>query len=224
MRGVLFDMDGTLIDSEPYWMSAERELVEAHGGTWSDEDGYALVGSGLWASARMLQDAGVDQDADDIVTLLSARVLEQIEEAVPWRPGVLNLFKELGEHQIPCALVTMSLRTNAEALAAAAAKEIGHEVFRIIVAGDDVTNPKPDPEAYLAGARLLGFDAHDCVACEDSSFGAASAFSAGAITIGVPLHVEVPESVVHVLWDSLEGKTVADLASVWHQHRLGARA
>lgn len=224
MRGVLFDMDGTLIDSEPYWMSAERELVEAHGGTWSDEDGYALVGSGLWASARMLQDAGVDQDADDIVTLLSARVLEQIEEAVPWRPGVLNLFKELGEHQIPCALVTMSLRTNAEALAAAAAKEIGHEVFRIIVAGDDVTNPKPDPEAYLAGARLLGLDAHDCVAFEDSSFGAASAFSAGAITIGVPLHVEVPESVVHVLWDSLEGKTVADLASVWHQHRLGARA
>lgn len=224
MRGVLFDMDGTLIDSEPYWMSAERELVEAHGGTWSDEDGYALVGSGLWASARMLQDAGVDQDADDIVTLLSARVLEQIEEAVPWRPGVLNLFKELGEHQIPCALVTMSLRTNAEALAAAAAKEIGHEVFRIIVAGDDVTNPKPDPEAYLAGARLLGLDAQDCVAFEDSSFGAASAFSAGAITIGVPLHVEIPKSVVHVLWDSLEGKTVADLASVWHQHRLGARA
>jgi HAD superfamily hydrolase (TIGR01509 family) len=221
MRGVLFDMDGTIIDSEPYWMNAERELVEAHGGTWSDEDGYALVGSGLWASARLLQDAGVDQDADDIVTLLSARVLEQIEEAVPWRPGVLNLFKELGEHEIPCALVTMSLRTNAQALADAAAREIGHKVFQVIVAGDDVANPKPDPEAYLMGARLLGLDTRACVALEDSSFGAASAFSAGAITIGVPLHVEVPESVVHVLWGSLQGKTVADLASVWHEYRLG---
>lgn len=221
MRGVLFDMDGTIIDSEPYWMKAERELVESHGGTWSDEQGFALVGQGLWASASLLQAAGVDQDADGIVAQLSARVLEQIEEAVPWRPGVLDLFRQLGDHDIPCALVTMSLRANAQALAFAAAREIGHEVFRIIVAGDDVTKPKPDPEAYVTGAALLGLDVGECVAFEDSSFGATSAFSAGAITIGVPLHVEIPENVVHVLWDSLEGKTVQDLSSVWRQHRLG---
>lgn len=221
MRGVLFDMDGTIIDSEPYWMKAERELVESHGGTWSDEQGFALVGQGLWASASLLQAAGVDQDADGIVAQLSARVLEQIEEAVPWRPGVLDLFRQLGDQDIPCALVTMSLRANAQALAFAAAREIGHEVFRIIVAGDDVTKPKPDPEAYVTGAALLGLDVGDCVAFEDSSFGATSAFSAGAITIGVPLHVEIPENVVHVLWDSLEGKTVQDLSFVWRQHRLG---
>jgi HAD superfamily hydrolase (TIGR01509 family) len=221
MRGVLFDMDGTIIDSEPYWMRAERELVESYGGAWSDEQGFALVGSGLWASAAILQAAGVNQDVDAIVAHLSARVLEQIEEAVPWRPGVLDLFRELGEHTIPCALVTMSLRSNAEALAAAAAREIGHEVFGIIVAGDDVAQPKPDPEAYLTGAALLGLDARDCVAFEDSRFGATSAFSAGAITIGVPLHVEIPEDVVHVLWDSLEGKTVADMSSIWRHHRTG---
>lgn len=221
MRGVLFDMDGTIIDSEPYWMKAERELVESYGRTWSDEQGFALVGNGLWASAALLQAAGVEQDADDIVAHLSARVLEQIEEAVPWRPGVLGLFRELGQQNIPCGLVTMSLRANAQALASAAARETGHEVFHIIVAGDDVAQPKPDPEAYLTGASLLGLDVRDCVALEDSRFGATSAFSAGAITIGVPLHVEIPGDVVHVLWDSLTDKTVADLSSVWHQYSVG---
>lgn len=222
MRGVLFDMDGTIIDSEPYWMRAERELVESHGGTWTDEQGFALVGSGLWESARLLQAAGVTSTADDIVGLLSARVLEQIEDSVPWRPGAVDLLRELGSHEIPCALVTMSLRANAEALASAAAQEVGHEVFRVIVAGDEVSQPKPDPEAYLTGATLLGLDVHDCVAFEDSSYGAASAFSAGAVTIGVPLHVEIPSSFVHVFWNSLEGKTVADMASVWAKYRSSA--
>ena len=222
MRGVLFDMDGTIIDSEPYWMKAEEELVESHGGTWSEEQAMALVGSGLWTSASLLQAAGVHMEADDIVSHLSARVLDQIEAAVPWRPGVLELFRELSEKEIPCALVTMSLRSNAEALASYAARELGHEFFQAIVAGDDVSEPKPNPEAYLTGAKLLGLDVHDCVAFEDSSFGAASAYSAGAVTIGVPLHVEIPQTFVHILWDSLDGKTVADLGATWREHSTGA--
>jgi HAD superfamily hydrolase (TIGR01509 family) len=222
MRGVLFDMDGTIIDSEPYWMRSERELVESHGATWSEDQALALVGSGLWTSASMLQAAGVALGADEIVAHLSARVLEQIQEAVPWRPGVLALFREIIDRGIPCALVTMSLRTNAEALAAAVAEELGQEVFQAIVAGDDVQEPKPNPEAYLTGARLLGLDVHDCVAFEDSSFGAASAFSAGAVTIGIPLHVEIPQSFVHVLWDSLENKTLDDLAATWREHSAKA--
>ncbi|MEK9602039.1 MAG: HAD hydrolase-like protein, partial [Pontimonas sp.] len=75
MQAVLFDMDGTIIDSEPYWMTAERELVESFGGTWSEEQAYALVGSGLWNSASLLRAAGVDLELDDIVHRLSDRVL-----------------------------------------------------------------------------------------------------------------------------------------------------
>ena len=219
MQAALFDMDGTIIDSEPYWMTAERELVESFGGTWSEEQGYALVGSGLWNSASLLKAAGVDLELDDIVHRLSDRVLTQIEEAVPWRPGVRQLFHGLLEADIPCALVTMSLRKNAVALAQAVEKELGKPVFQAIVAGDDVEAPKPNPEAYLKGASALGMDIHTTVALEDSAFGAASAFSAGAITIGIPLHVGIPHNSVHEMWSSLEGKTVSDLDAVWRSHR-----
>jgi HAD superfamily hydrolase (TIGR01509 family) len=221
---VLFDMDGTIIDSEPYWMIAETELVEEHGGTWSAEQGYALVGSGLWNSAAELQKAGVDLSADDIVHRLSERVLEQVAASVPWRPGVRELFKELLDAGIPCALVTMSLRMNAEALAEAVAAELGQPFFLAIVAGDDVSQPKPHPEAYLKGALALGVAIGDCVALEDSSYGATSAFSAGAITIGIPLHVDIPSEHVHELWESLEGRGLGHLAETWRSHSAGATA
>jgi HAD superfamily hydrolase (TIGR01509 family) len=221
-HGVLFDMDGTIIDSEPYWMQAERELVEEFGATWSEEQAYALVGSGLWNSANLLQIAGVDLPADDIVQRLSRRVLDQVAESVPWRPGVRELFGELLEAEVPCALVTMSLRENAQALADAVATELGRPVFHAIVAGDDVEQTKPNPEAYLAGAQALGVEPRDCVALEDSGYGAASAFSAGAITIGIPLHVDIPRHYTHELWESLENKGLADLRSAWHRHRIEA--
>ena len=224
MQAVLFDMDGTIIDSEPYWMIAERELVESFGGTWSDEQGYALVGSGLWNSAGVIKAAGVELELDDIVHRLSDRVLGQIEQAVPWRPGVREILRELLSAEIPCALVTMSLRKNAQALADAVARELGAPFFRAIVAGDDVTMPKPNPEGYLLGAQALGVDVANTIALEDSSYGAASAFSAGAITIGIPLHVEIPEHMVHEIWTSLDGKSVADLVSTWQAHRLGENA
>lgn len=219
MQAALFDMDGTIIDSEPYWMTAERELVESFGGSWSEEQAYALVGSGLWNSASLLRAAGVDLELDDIVHRLSDRVLAQIQDAVPWRPGVRELFQGLVDAGIPCALVTMSLRKNAVALARAVEKELGQDVFHAIVAGDDVEAPKPNPEAYLKGAAALGVDIRATVALEDSAYGAASAFSAGAVTIGIPLHVGIPHSSVHVMWSSLEGKTVADLEEVWRSQR-----
>lgn len=221
IAAVLFDMDGTIIDSEPYWMLAERELVEKFGGTWSEEQAFALVGSGLWNSANLLQHAGVEMPADDIVAQLSTRVLEQVTESIPWRPGVRELITELVAKGYPLALVTMSLRENAEALSEALTRELGVPVFSAIVSANDVEHPKPNPEAYLSAAALLGVDIRHTIALEDSGYGAASAFSAGAITIGIPLHVEIPSHTVHVLWDSLEGKTLADLQELMQTH-LGA--
>jgi HAD superfamily hydrolase (TIGR01509 family) len=221
IAAVLFDMDGTIIDSEPYWMLAERELVEKFGGTWSEEQAFALVGSGLWNSANLLQHAGVEMPADDIVAQLSTRVLEQVTESIPWRPGVRELMTELVAKEYPLALVTMSLRENAEALSQALTRELGAPVFSAIVSANDVEHPKPNPEAYLSAAALLGVDIRHTIALEDSGYGAASAFSAGAITIGIPLHVDIPSHTVHVLWDSLEGKTLADLQELMQTH-LGA--
>jgi len=222
LRGVLFDMDGTIIDSEPYWMRAERELVESFGGTWGEEQAYALVGSGLWNSASLLIAEGVELEHEVIIDKLSARVREQIIESVPWRPGVRELIAELLEAGLPMALVTMSIGLNARALSAALDQELGQTVFSAIISADDVKRPKPDPEAYLSGAAAIGVDIADTLSFEDSSYGAASAFSAGSVTIGIPLHVEIPQGSTHEQWESLAGTRLRDLHQAYSRHRRAA--
>jgi len=212
---VLWDMDGTIVDTEPYWMRAEIALVTSHGGTWTEADGMQLVGSGLVQSARILQEAGVDLPIEGIIDALTDRVMEQIESAVPWRPGARELIAELRAADIPIALVTMSIRRMALQVAAA----IGQDVFDVVVAGDDVQNPKPHPEPYLRAAELLGVPITDCVALEDSQFGLVSAVSSGAASIGIPLHLELHEGPTHELWPSLDGRCVDDLAGALHRHR-----
>ncbi|WP_349898156.1 HAD family hydrolase [Parafrigoribacterium soli] len=216
---VLWDMDGTLIDTEPYWLSAERELVLSFGGTWSHEDGLQLVGNGLWESAAIFQERGVALDADEIVSRLTDRVLEQIEAEVPWRPGSRELLKAVRDAGIPTALVTMSVRRMAEYVVSA----VGFEAFDAVVAGDTVTHSKPHPEPYLKAAELLGVDPAQCVALEDSAPGLTSALAAGTTVIGVPLHVPLEEGPGHTIWHTLEGSTLNDLLAVYRDS-LGVTA
>jgi HAD superfamily hydrolase (TIGR01509 family) len=215
-------MDGTIIDSEPYWMRAERELVESFGGTWGEKQAYALVGSGLWNSASLLISAGVELEHEVIIDKLSARVREQISESVPWRPGARELMAEILQAGLPMALVTMSIGLNARAVSAALDRELGQKVFSAIISADDVERPKPDPEAYLAGAAAMGVDISDTLSFEDSSYGAASAFSAGSITIGIPLHVEIPQGSTHEQWESMAGTGLNDLREAFGRHRSAA--
>lgn len=206
-------MDGTLIDSEPYWLDAEMSLVQSFGGRWTQEQGLTLVGSGLWDSAAALQHAGVDLELREIIDRLSVDVRARLVEHVPWRPGAREMIASMLDAGIPTALVTMSFRENALTISEAISREIGREAFSVVIAGDDVTEPKPNPEPYLTAADHLGVDIAHAVAFEDSVFGAASAYSAGALTIGIPLHIEIPDSYIHVRWDSMEGKTLEDIAS-----------
>jgi HAD superfamily hydrolase (TIGR01509 family) len=207
LAGVLWDMDGTIVDTEPYWMRAENELVASFGGTWTKEAALAVVGADLWVAARVFQRHGVDLAEDEIVTRLTDRVLEQTAIEVPWRPGARELLQELKQAGIPCALVTMSLHRMAAQVVAA----MGFDAFAAVVGGDDVTKGKPDAEPYRHGASLLGLDAAHCIAIEDSTTGLAAAVASGAVTIGVPAHIDLPLSPKYTLWPTLDGRTVADL-------------
>jgi HAD superfamily hydrolase (TIGR01509 family) len=208
---VLWDMDGTLVDTEPYWMSAETELVESFGGTWTRKDAFTLVGAGLWHSAGVLRGRGVDLSDDEIIQHLTTRVLEHVEVAVPWRPGAKELLVGLKEAGVPTALVTMSIRRMADRIIDA----LPFAAFDQVVAGDEVEHAKPHPAPYLRGAELLGVEPGECVAIEDSTPGLASAVASGAVSIGVPLHAPLEDGMGYTIWPTLEGKKVADVASLY---------
>ncbi|GGL06697.1 haloacid dehalogenase [Salinibacterium xinjiangense] len=209
---VLWDMDGTLVNTEPYWIAAETELIEAFGGSWSHEEALQLIGSGLWRSAQIMQTKGVALTEVEIIDNLTDKVIEQLVEfGIPWRPGARELLMELREARIPTALVTMSVGRMAHHVA----DRLGFVGFDAVVSGDDVTNSKPHPEAYHRGAELLGVDITQCLAIEDSPPGIASASAAGAVVIGVPFMVELIDSPADVLWPTLDGRTVSDLSAAF---------
>jgi HAD superfamily hydrolase (TIGR01509 family) len=181
-------MDGTLVDTEPYWIRAEHELVEAHGGHWSHDQALQLVGNPLLASAEVLRRAGVDLTVEEIVAWLLERVTTEVRRRVPWQPGARELLGALTGAGVPCALVTMSYAVLAEEVVSRGPEG----AFVTLVTGDQVTRGKPDPEPYLVAAERLGVDPRRCVAIEDSPTGIASALAAGARTLGVEAVVPVP--------------------------------
>lgn len=204
-------MDGTIIDSEDYWIRAETELVELFGGSWSHEQGLQLVGNGLPFTASQLRHCGVSLSIDEIIQSLTNRVLELLNESVPWRPGAIELMHEFQALSIPQSLVTMSIQRMARTVAS----YIPQTPLEVVIAGDDVTEPKPAPEAYLLAAKKLGVDITGCLAIEDSPAGCQSALAAGAVTLGVTNLVSleaVPTS--HTL-STLEGVRATDVLSIF---------
>lgn len=184
---VLWDMDGTLINSEPYWMAAEGELTREHGVPWTHEDGLQLVGRALVDSAAIMQRAGVRLEIPEIVDYLITRVIAQVEIEVPWQDGAVEVLAAVRELGVPCALVTMSYRSFADAFVAQAAPG----TFDVTVTGDEVSQGKPHPEAYLRAAEMLGVAIEDCLVVEDSPSGIASGLASGATTVGIEVMVPV---------------------------------
>jgi len=187
---VLWDMDGTLIDTEPFWIAAETSLVAEFGGTWTHEDALSLVGSDLLAAADVLRErGGVRLERSVIVERLVGSVSDAMSREMPWRPGAREVLERLRVAGVPCALVTMSYQVLGERLVAA----VPDGTFAAVVTGDQVSRGKPDPEPYRLAAQRLGVDVAACVAFEDSPPGLASATAAGARVVGVQSVVPLPQ-------------------------------
>jgi HAD superfamily hydrolase (TIGR01509 family) len=196
-------MDGTLIDTEPYWMEAENDLIESHGGTWSDAQAFQLVGNALIVSGRIIKEqTGIPLTPEEIVDALLEHVVVKLREHVPWRPGARELLLAARDAGLPCALVTMSYESFARVLV----DSLPAGTFEVVVTGDMVEHGKPHPEPYLRAARNLALAPEQCVAIEDSATGVRSAVAAGVPTVAVPHLVEIPQ---------LDGLVVVpDLAAV----------
>ena len=209
---VIWDLDGTVIDSEEYWMTAEGEIVESFGGVWTHQDGLDMIGYGLPDTARIMQGRGVDLPIDVITKAMTDRVLEQMDGRMPWRPGAPDLIRDLFEAGIPLAIATMAQFAMAERVAQA----ITGVTFGAIVAGDQVTHSKPHPEPYLLAAERLGVNPAHCVAIEDSPVGVTSAASAGMFTVGVPLLLSLDDAPTSVMWPTLAGRSPQDIFDAYN--------
>lgn len=209
---VLWDMDGTLIDSEPYWMRSEGAFAKANNSSWSEADGLSLIGMSLYDSSKIIKEkVGSDLEPEQIIQQLTDGVSAQLSEEIFWRPGAKELLLLLRKMKIKTALVTMSMHRMAKQVVDA----IGFDAFDVIVAGDDVRNGKPHPEPYLKAAELLGVKAEECVAFEDSISGLRSAESAGTKAVGIKNIVEIPVVPGRTIWPSLKGVSISDLRGLF---------
>jgi HAD superfamily hydrolase (TIGR01509 family) len=211
LQAVLWDLDGTLVDTEPSWIAAEYRLVESFGGVWDDRHAHALVGNPLLVSAAYLREhGGVDLPLEDIVDRLLAEVVAAVEREVVWRPGVRRLLAEVRAAGLPCAMVTMSYQS----LAQTVARQLPAGTFSTLVTGEQVARGKPDPEAYLTAAQRLGVEPSRCVAIEDSPAGVASAEAAGCVVLAVQNQVPLAPAPGRTLLTELSAVTVADLKAL----------
>ncbi|GAA3587110.1 HAD family hydrolase [Klugiella xanthotipulae] len=206
---VLWDMDGTLVDTEPLWYRAEDRLAELHNTGISPEVRAQLTGMGLWEAARLIQSCGVELDEDGIVEFLTAEVARLIKpDNMPWRPGALELLSQLNEVGIPTALVTMSTRSLTNRILEFLPFNNG---FSLVVSGDEVPHPKPHPAPYQIAAQQLGVEIEHCVIFEDSITGLRSAFLSGGVAIGIPHLMALDATDHHALWETLVGRTITDI-------------
>jgi HAD superfamily hydrolase (TIGR01509 family) len=213
-------MDGTLVDTEPYWIDTEYAMAEKYGGAWSQEHAMNLVGNALLDSGDYIRvHMGIDRTPQQIVDELLDGVVARVEVEVPWRPGARELLSDLHAHGVPCALVTMSWQRFVAPILA----QLPEDTFASVVTGDRVELGKPHPEPYLKAAAELGVAPEACVAIEDSNTGATSAVAAGCTVVCVPHHVPILAGERRVFTDSLSGLDAPGLAALVDGYAGGPR-
>ena len=214
MRAVLWDMDGTLVDSEKLWDVSMHELYARLGGVMTPEVRESTVGgSAESVMATVYADLGLEPDPvamTESADWLHDRTGELFEAGLPWRPGARELLDALLADGVPMALVTNTRRKLTEQ----ALKSIGTHYFSASVCGDEVERAKPDPDIYVRAAELLGYPPEVCLAVEDSVTGTTAAEAAGCPVLVVPNDVEVPAGPRRRHVATLDGLTVAELRNV----------
>ncbi|MTD56813.1 HAD family hydrolase [Amycolatopsis pithecellobii] len=215
--GVLWDMDGTLVDSEKLWDVALYEAAEWLGGRLTEQQRVTLVGVDMDATSEyLLTISGHEVTPARIASTgdwIRERTARLFADALPWRPGAREALAAVRAGGLPAALVTSTERPLVEL----ALDTIGREFFDVIVCGDEVDGlTKPHPEPYRRAARLLGVDPARCVAIEDSRPGTESAAAAGCVVLVVPNDVAVGAGERRVFRDSLVGLDMTALTSIFH--------
>jgi beta-phosphoglucomutase-like phosphatase (HAD superfamily) len=181
---VLFDLDGVIVDSEPWWLAVRVEWAAARGLTWTAADNRACMGRNTRDWAVIMQERlGLDLTIPEIErAVVDALVEKYAREPVPRVPGAVEAVRRIAA-AIPSAIASSAH----PALIGAALGAVGLVgCFRAVVSSDDVAAGKPAPDVYLEAARRLGVPADRCLVVEDSLNGVLAGRAAGMTVILVP--------------------------------------
>ena len=216
LRAVLFDMDGTLVETEQYWGEAMAALAARLGGRMSEAARERTVGTSMAVSMRILH--------DDLGLRRSRRQLEAdgrwvedetarlMADGVSWRPGAQQLIAAVRDAGLATALVTTTPRRLADLVLAQIGETApGVPAFDVTVCGDEVPARKPDPAPYRQAMTVLGVRPHECVVIEDSQAGVSAGLAAGIAVVGVPTLQSVAPAPRLTVLDSLDGVDVSVL-------------
>lgn len=189
IEAVLWDIDGTLLDSEPFHFKSIVAVCAAHGQTVPKSDYDRLLGRSMAEVYAMLNAAQpLPLDLPQLAAACSDYYIANVAD-VPARTGALEKVAELAERGIPQACVSNSGRRVVEANFSVLVSTIAMpDALRFALSRDDVAHGKPHPEPYLRAAERLGVDPSACIVVEDSPIGARSGKAAGMVTVAWPQH------------------------------------
>ena len=214
MSAILFDMDGTLIDSEPLWLKAEIEVMAEVGCHWDEQDQINCLGGPAERTERYMQERSQNiKPYGYFINRLHEVMRARITNELDLIPNALSLLKECKDAGIKTALVTASSRD----LMTIVLKRFPPRTFDVVVSGDDVEKSKPDPAPYLLAAKQLSVDILKCLVLEDSLTGVQSGLSSGAKVIGIPHLVQMSEHPNLRVISSLDEITLSDILG-WYPY------
>ncbi len=182
MSAILFDMDGTIIDSEPLWLQAEIQVMAELGCHWDEQDQINCLGGPMERTEKYMQDRSGNvkpygyfgQRLNEVMKLKFVKDLVLI-------PNALELITKSKEAGLKTALVTASGRE----LMNSALTRFPENSFDIAISRDDVANSKPHPEPYLMAAERLKVKIDECLVLEDSMTGVRAGLDSGAQVVAI---------------------------------------
>ncbi len=218
LRAVLFDMDGTLVETEHYWGEAMFELAERLGGRMSEDARASTVGSTMRRSMAILHaDLGLVRSEQQLLAdaeWVENRTAQLMGTGIAWCPGARALVTAVRAAGLRTALVTTTSRRLADIVLASIRTDLDGDPFDVTVCGDEVPARKPDPAPYRQAMAALEVEPSECVVVEDSQSGVAAGLAAGAAVLGVPTVQQLAPAAGLTLRNGLVDVDVATLAGV----------